>query len=315
MQLNCNHCRELLWSYLSKELSDFETKKIEEHLQGCPSCRAEAEQLAPVVASLREEIPLPATFSAELHQKLSLAAQEMAEEKTSLGKRLSRMWKDLSSSKGFRALAPSLVCLVLVVGVFSSGLFDQWQNADRMLREKSVPNSTHTETLTPIPEKTNPTEEPSPAAEKNPVSVAPAPAEREIIPTPAAEPSVPPAEHTPDTASVIDVPAPASLEQEDTPIGLAISRQYDKVTCLTLLDVQTFLDDWQTASGYNWKTYLLEADTPDLPPGIDADATVLQFSAELTESLLSFEESLSVVQDGISAEESEFLIIITEDEE
>lgn len=297
MQMNCKHCQDSLWKFFTQELSDIETIKIKEHLQGCPSCRQEAEHVSLLVSALREDIPLPASFSADLHEKLTRAAEEMAAEKPSKQK--------LSQWGGFKVLAPALVCLALVVGVFSSGLYDQWQEADRILTEPPITTSAPVESDPPTPAITNPV-----ATTSKPTTEVSAPARTEAVPT-----AEVPVVDTPSPASMEHVPAPASLDAEDTPAGFAIPRQYDRVTCLTLPNTQAFLDGWQTASGYEWENYIIETDPHELLPGIDADATVLQLSSELTESLLSFEMSTSITQDGLSADQSEFLIIITEDEE
>ncbi len=147
MQSDCNESRQLLWSYLTNELSDSETKQIEQHLQGCPSCRQEAEELSQVLSSFHEDIPLPAAFTETLHEKLVAVSHEMATKEPSFKERLGRSIKELPGSRGFRTLAPALVCLVLVVSVFHSGLFDTWNSADKILTDSDV--STPVSTSTP----------------------------------------------------------------------------------------------------------------------------------------------------------------------
>ncbi len=301
MQKDCRHCQSSLWDFITQELSASETKKIEEHLQGCPSCRQEAEKLKLLIPALREEVPLPEHFSATLHQKLSRAAEEMAAQKP--------IRKKLPQWGGFKTLAPALVCLGLVVGVFSSGLYDQWKNADELLTESPVQSSAPK--VDPAQaERSAPIEAPVPARDSspaplvtNPNSAEPAPVEADSI------------ADAPEVATAENTPAVASLEGEDGPTGLALPRQTQHITCLTLLDSQAFLDGWQEASGYDWETYLVNTDPRELLSGVTDDTMVLQLPPDVLDSLLAFEEALSITQDGLAEEKTEFLIIITEDEE
>lgn len=302
MQSDCNHYQGLLWDYVAGELSDSESKKIKEHLQGCPSCKQEAEELALIVTSLKEEIPLPAAFTQELHEKLVSVSEEMAEETPSLKQRILGGLKTLPQNRTFRTLAPSLVCLVLVVGVFSSGLFDRWNDADDILTEPTpVPVSVGTEEPKP--------KEPTPDVTPKPVT--PAPVERPVsssAPEPAAEPEPVPAE-------IEHSPAPASVDAEETPKTFEIPRHSSPVTCLNLFDTKAFLDEWEKVSGYDWETYLAASDPRELLPGVTEATLVLELPPEVLDSLLRFEESLSLTQENITEEKTEFLIILAGDEE
>ncbi len=335
MQSDCNQCQDLLWSYLAHELSDSEAKKLETHLQGCPSCQAEAEMLTQVVSSLREEIPLPATFSAELHQKLSLASQEMTTGKPNLRKRFLEGFKGLPKYPVFRTLAPALVCLVLVVGVFSSGLFDQWNTADQILNEPTgnTPVSTSNPVETASPSHPANTDAPSPSGEsstptttpqtKSPItptgkpsqaiaSTNPASAEPEPTPdteTPATETPVTPAiESAP--ASAEDIPSPASIEDEDTPVIFAIPRHRPKVVCLTVEDAEVFLNNWQDATGYDWEPYIQDVSANELVLDADPTSPVLELSSDAFNSLMDYAAETEPLQEN----QGETLVVIAGNE-
>ncbi len=297
MQKDCKHCRESLWGYITHELSFNESKKIEEHLQDCPSCKQEAERIKLLVSALHEEIPLPADFTENLHQKLSRAAEEMAA-KTPARRKLPRRGS-------FKTLVPALACLALVIGVFSSGLYDQWQNADQILTNPPVESSTPIESSAPVETKTPAGSSASAPTVTNPVTP--------VEPVPTTETA--PVTDTPEVASGENTPAVASVDTEEIPAGFSIPRQTDKVTCLTLFDSHAFLESWQEVSGYDWETYLVETNPRELLPGVTDDTAVLQLPKDAFDSLLAFEEALSITQTGLAEEKTEFLIIITKDEE
>lgn len=74
--MRCEDCRELLWAYLEQELNEEETAKIQQHLEACADCRAEAEAQKEIMESLRSlpEEELPEGYHQELMQKLSAEA-------------------------------------------------------------------------------------------------------------------------------------------------------------------------------------------------------------------------------------------------
>lgn len=67
MSFDCARIREVLWEYLDRELGGSSAVLVREHLRRCPVCKAEAAELAKVVARLRAEDParnVPAALSA-----------------------------------------------------------------------------------------------------------------------------------------------------------------------------------------------------------------------------------------------------------
>ncbi len=78
--MRCEDCRELLWAYLEQELNEEETAKIQQHLEECADCCAEAEVQKEIMESLRSlpEEELPEGYHQELMQKLSAEAAHNA---------------------------------------------------------------------------------------------------------------------------------------------------------------------------------------------------------------------------------------------
>lgn len=72
--MNCEGVRPLLSAYIDQELSPGELLRVEQHLRRCPACAAEVDalrQTVALVASL-DAVEVPATFHAQLHQRLLL---------------------------------------------------------------------------------------------------------------------------------------------------------------------------------------------------------------------------------------------------
>ncbi|MFZ5945408.1 MAG: DUF4349 domain-containing protein [Bacillota bacterium] len=71
---NCHEMQELLSLYIDNCLEEKEKLELEEHLQKCPQCRVELEELQAVVGMFnsldQEELIPPASFRRELRQKL-----------------------------------------------------------------------------------------------------------------------------------------------------------------------------------------------------------------------------------------------------
>ncbi len=347
MQSDCNESRQLLWSYLTNELSDFETKQIEQHLQGCPSCRQEAEELSQVLSSFHEDIPLPAAFTETLHEKLVAVSQEMSAKEPSFKERLGRCIKALPQSRGFRTLAPALVCLVLVAGVFTSGLFDSWNSADNILTGSDVsapittstPDSSQQKTTKDAPSTTTSAATSSSSVVSSsavsPATSTPVSGAKTSSPSEASKDSSP-ASSTKDSHEVSapttvtqtqsyvadtplvasfdpaeSVPAPAADTPDDMPVGYAVPRGIPTATCLMVTDTEVLLDGWQELSGYDWKSSVKDIPPQEILPGVDPDATVLELSTPAAESLVNYAESVSNVQET----QEETLVIITADEE
>lgn len=308
MQSDCNGYRDLLWSYVAGELSDSESEKIEKHLQGCPSCRQEAEELSLIVASLNEEIPLPPNFTQELHEKLISVSEELATEKPPVKETFWSGWKTLPRNRAFRTLAPALVCLVLAVGVFSTGLFDKWQTADHLVTDPSLtpdkPSSVSVVTKDDEPEDSTPSVAHKAVTQTPKEAPAPA-AESEIIPeTPpvvASDPAPADAEHS---------PAPASVEGEDLPATFAIPRHRPMIVCLTVANAEEFLNNWKSSSSFDWSSALQDIAPEELVSGVDPNTLVLKLNRTAFDSLMEYADTQEM-----SESQGETLIIFTEDGE
>lgn len=179
----CKGCREKLFDYVTECTTSKETASIQAHLEHCDSCKKEYQEICEMLSVLHElpEAELPKGFQLRLHQKLVQAADEMQKEKecSFLG------WlRRVRTMGGWKVVAPALVCLVLVLGVYSGGVFDQWMQADSVI----LSGETQPAVSTTVPEETNaPTEEPavtqkprSVATKAPKVTEAPAPAETEV---------------------------------------------------------------------------------------------------------------------------------------
>src|SRR6188768_3736146 len=108
----CREWRESLGAYALGHLSTEERAALEAHLEGCPSCRAELEQLTAVVRPMSLADParfetapqLPATLGARV-------AAAIARERLGLRRRRLRFGLALGG-----AAAATAVALVLLVG-------------------------------------------------------------------------------------------------------------------------------------------------------------------------------------------------------
>ncbi len=70
--MKCETIRNMMSSYIDKDLNDIEKAEIEKHLAECEECREEYESLLDIIAVCAnlEEVELPQNFRTELHQKL-----------------------------------------------------------------------------------------------------------------------------------------------------------------------------------------------------------------------------------------------------
>jgi len=82
--MNCEGVRELLSAYIDGELSAGELLRVEQHLRRCHWCADEVDALRrtiSLVASL-DEVPVPPTFHAQLHERLAALKPPVAAEKS-----------------------------------------------------------------------------------------------------------------------------------------------------------------------------------------------------------------------------------------
>ena len=107
--MDCPQIRELISSYIDKELSEEEVLEFEKHIKSCKDCYDEYLSLLKVVKRINsiEELPLPEDFKEELSNKLGEIKMEESKSKMHIHKRFSN-WKSLAA--------------IFVIGVFLSGI-------------------------------------------------------------------------------------------------------------------------------------------------------------------------------------------------
>lgn len=133
--MNCDGVRGLLSAYVDGELSPGDLLRVEQHLRHCHWCADEVDalrQTIALVASL-EEVPLPAGFHAQLHNRLvacGIPLEVARRAKPPLGwQRSVRRW-----------VAPAAAAAVLVVG---------WAGFQRMGPEALPPKPTEVSVVNP----------------------------------------------------------------------------------------------------------------------------------------------------------------------
>jgi Putative zinc-finger len=112
---DCRERRESLGAYALGHLSEEERAGLEAHLEGCPSCRAELEQLTAVVRPM--SLADPARFESAPQLPASLGARVAAAiARERLGRRRRRLRFGLALGGAAAAVATAIVLLVLPGG-------------------------------------------------------------------------------------------------------------------------------------------------------------------------------------------------------
>jgi len=124
--MKCETIKNMMSSYIDKDLNNIEKAEFEKHLAVCEECRAEYESLIDIIAACGnlEEIELPQNFRTELHQRLNE------------DKRKRNFFSGIMGSKRMK-MATGLVAAVLVIAIgigSSSLLFD---NSMKMTQESA----------------------------------------------------------------------------------------------------------------------------------------------------------------------------------
>lgn len=123
--MKCETIRSMISSYIDKDLNDIEKTELEKHIAECQQCREEYESMLDIIAVCGnlDELELPQSFRAELHQKL-------VEEK-----KKRNIFSGVFGSTG-RKMATGLVAaaLVLAIGIGSSSLL---QNKNLQLSQNA----------------------------------------------------------------------------------------------------------------------------------------------------------------------------------
>ncbi len=111
--MKCETIRNMISSYIDKDLNDIEKTELEKHLAECEQCREEYESMLDIIAVCGnlEEIELPQNFRTELHQRLV----EEKKKKNFFGSFLGN--KSMKMATGLVAAA-----LVIAIGIGGSSL-------------------------------------------------------------------------------------------------------------------------------------------------------------------------------------------------
>lgn len=114
--MTCLEVQELLSAFVDNELDDDKMNKVQEHLEKCPSCKKDVEELKDVIAELSsfEDVPIPDAFNERLHEVLVAEGQDIRNSKAiPMVKKKKFNWKRTSS-----------IAAVFIVGLFSVILYN-----------------------------------------------------------------------------------------------------------------------------------------------------------------------------------------------
>ncbi|MBR5153040.1 MAG: zf-HC2 domain-containing protein [Clostridia bacterium] len=150
---HCKQCREVLFDFVSDCTNEKQSVFVRNHLDSCEACRAEYQEICAMLSVLREDsVPeLPKGFRLSLHQKLVNAAEEIKQKKE---RSFFGVLKKMGSSAPWKAVAPAMVCFVLVIAAYSGGVFEQWQQSGKPLEYEDAPVVQVEETPVPTAETT-----------------------------------------------------------------------------------------------------------------------------------------------------------------
>ncbi|HYE83247.1 MAG TPA: DUF4349 domain-containing protein [Clostridia bacterium] len=126
--MKCETIRNMISSYIDKDLNDIEKAELEKHIAECKECREEYESMLDIIAVCGnlEEIELPQNFRAELHQRLVEEKKKKSFFSGIMGNRNMRM------ASGLVAAA-----LVIAIGLGSLPLF-LYNNNMKMSQENGA---------------------------------------------------------------------------------------------------------------------------------------------------------------------------------
>lgn len=127
--ISCDKYQDMIYDYFSDALSEEQIEKLENHISSCPTCRSEFEQLRTMLCSLEqfEDRPIPVGYTTSLHTKLLEASQEIQDRRAH---RFKYFCKDFITDGKWKVAAPAVVAVALLVGVFSTGLFQDFIHTD-----------------------------------------------------------------------------------------------------------------------------------------------------------------------------------------
>ena len=124
--MKCETIKNMMSSYIDKDLNNIEKAEFEKHLAECEECRAEYESLIDIIAACGnlEEIELPQNFRTELHQRLN-------EQKSKRN-----FFSGIMGSKRMK-MAAGLVAAALVIAIGIGGSSLLFDNSMKMAQESA----------------------------------------------------------------------------------------------------------------------------------------------------------------------------------
>lgn len=122
--MDCDRALELLSARLDEPLTDQEERELEEHLAGCPDCRALAEQLDQLRAGFAdlEELKAPEGFAEGVMARIGREKKVIP--------LFRRPWS--------KALAGLAACVAVCVGLYGAGLLDMERKMPALTDQSSA---------------------------------------------------------------------------------------------------------------------------------------------------------------------------------
>ncbi len=117
---SCDEIKALLYEYSDGETDAETARDIEEHLEGCPECRAELESClkaksAAAAAVGKDNIPSP---PADLHDRIMSAVHKDAAAKK---RQAARRWRNIAAAAAVLTLFVGIGAFVFMIGPMKSG--------------------------------------------------------------------------------------------------------------------------------------------------------------------------------------------------
>lgn len=135
--MKCAYCKENMWAYLEGDLSKEMQQEMEQHLQVCPDCREEMEQMQNMLQALHSlpDVALPEGYHTELMQKIEQEAN--TNNVVQFLKAKTKNWKN------FGLVAAALLVVAAAGGV--QGIQRMRQPHDAIVAEVNEPMPVQTE--------------------------------------------------------------------------------------------------------------------------------------------------------------------------
>ncbi|MBQ7109246.1 MAG: hypothetical protein IJN99_02650 [Clostridia bacterium] len=140
---NCSFYQQQILDYFSDLLGEKESSALMSHIQSCPQCRSEFEELQAILdaASALPEKEVPHGLKEAVYQKL--------EDVTPAKAAISHKWRRLVS-----VAVPLVACAVLAIGIYQGGIYEKFVGSDNIISVVPETNNYSTDSAT----ETNDTE-------------------------------------------------------------------------------------------------------------------------------------------------------------